>query len=289
MISFVILTYNNLRSATEPMCTSLFNISSLADVEIIFIDNRSTDGTVDFLKDLQARHSKVRLILNDVNVGFSKGMNQGLAAAKGDVIFLMNNDILFTPGWLETALAVIQRPEIGLVSPLINQPGDGLTADNYLQKYTALRSKQDKDFEYRCFIPFCCVGFRRQVFEKIGFLDEAFTPAYYEDNDYCLRSLYAGYKNAIALKSFVFHNHCQTTGQMADRKALLARNRQIYHQKHLLGEYIDHLIEENKKWRKKSISYRLKKLLVAALTAFIVDAAKKKQKRKRLEFLWGLD
>lgn len=288
MISCIILTYNQLENTTLPMCKTLISSLPAEGWEVIFVDNHSSDGTPEFIRNLQMQYSNVRAIFNGENLGFSKGMNQGLSVAKGEVLFLMNNDILFHSNWLAPILAVIHRPETGLVSPVVNQPGDGTTVHNYVQKADAILGSQNQDAAYRCFVPFCCVGFRREVFEKIGYLDEVFTLAYFEDNDYCLRSLYSGYKNAIALKSFVFHNHCQTTGKMEDRKALLDRNRKYFYQKHLLGEHIDQLERTIKLLRKKLLSYRIKKIFIEFICFFIYPPKKKKKCRNRLNHLLHL-
>jgi len=286
-LSFIVLTYNNLAIATQPMVESLLPTTPQRGTELIVVDNHSSDGTLEYFSKLQQSNPAIKIIANPENLGFSKGMNQGLAAAQGDVLILMNNDILFSTGWLELFLAVIRRPEVGLVSPQVNRLGDGCTAENFQTRAAKCRLMCD-DFVYQWFIPFCCVGLRREVFEKIGFLDEAFTPAYFEDNDYCLRSLYAGYKNAIALKSFVYHNHCQTTGQMADRKLIFERNQRQYYQKHLLGQYIDQLESSLKLLRKKTLQYRAKKWLIRLSSWFILNPKKRKLYRKSLEFKFGL-
>lgn len=288
MVSIIVLTCNNLESATKPFIDSLFQCTREDTFELIIVDNGSTDGTVDYLKKLSSRHPNIKLILNDENNGFSKGMNQGLSVAKGDVLFLMNNDILFPANWLSPALTVINRPEAGLVSPVVNRYGDGITARNYVQKAEAISRSCGQGVAYQCFVPFCCVGFRREVFERIGYLDEAFTPAYYEDNDYCLRSLYSGYKNAIALQSFVFHNHCQTSGKLLDRTAILKRNLSYYCEKHLIAQYIETLRNENKSLRKKLLSYRIKKIVIEFICFFVYSTRRKKTIRNRLKYILHL-
>ena len=62
---------------------SLLCNSQDADIELVVVDNASTDGTAEYLRDLAERDSRVRVLRNDENRGFAAGVNQGLAAARG--------------------------------------------------------------------------------------------------------------------------------------------------------------------------------------------------------------
>jgi GT2 family glycosyltransferase len=86
---------------------------------------------------------------------------------------------------------------------------------------------------------------RREVFEKVGFLDENFTPAWYEDDDYSFRVLYAGYKNAIANRSFVFHNQSTTSSKLPEKEKIIERNRQYFYDKHPLGKCFHEMYKKN--------------------------------------------
>ncbi|HDS85055.1 MAG TPA: glycosyltransferase family 2 protein [Phycisphaerales bacterium] len=283
MVSIIVLTCNNLESATKLFIDSLFQCTCEDQFELIIVDNGSKDGTVDYLKELSSRHSNIKLIFNDENNGYSKGNNQGLRIARGQYLCLVNNDILFTANWLDKLVSILQcHPEIGLISPVVNEPGDAVTSENYLDKMPLSVQTRDGCFQYSLSASFCCVCMHRKVFEKIGYLDEAFTPAYYEDADYCLRALYQGYKNAILLNSFVFHNHCQTSGTLADRAEIRRRNRLYYYDKHIIAEYIGKLRDENKLLRKKLFSYRIKKIFIEFICFFVHPKKRKKKCRKRL-------
>ena len=85
-LSIITLTYNKLKY-TKKYVESLFKYTK--DFELIIVDNGSTDGTREYLKSLD----NIKLILNDENVGFSKGNNQGLEIAEGEYIAFLNNDI----------------------------------------------------------------------------------------------------------------------------------------------------------------------------------------------------
>ena len=74
-----------------------------------------------YLDGLSRRHPHVRLIANGHNRGFAHAVNQGLAAATGDVLVLLNNDALAPPGWLPRLVRHLEDPDIGLVGPVTNR------------------------------------------------------------------------------------------------------------------------------------------------------------------------
>ncbi len=253
-ISLVTLTYNQLETATKPFINSLYKYTSESDFELVIVDNNSTDGTCDFLKDLQSKRKNVRVIYNSENLGYSKGNNQGLKIVdeSSPYIGLFNNDLLFTPNWLDNVVAEIEKnPRIGLASARINKNKKVMSPDNYLEKYKKYLSRFKNSFDENLHTSFCCVVFRREVFDKIGFLDENFTPAFYEDDDYCFRSLYAGYLNGYINTAFIYHNHCSTSGSIEGRNKLLERNRKYFYSKHYLGKYIYEKTGRGKSWFRK--------------------------------------
>ena len=96
LTSIVILTYNKLDY--NMLCIESIRQYTEPDAyEIIVVDNNSADGTVEWLKSQQ----DIQLILNSENVGFPAGCNQGIKAARGDSILLLNNDTVVTPRWLD--------------------------------------------------------------------------------------------------------------------------------------------------------------------------------------------
>jgi GT2 family glycosyltransferase len=250
-ISIVTLTYNQLERATKPYVESLFKYTSKDDFELVFVDNASVDGTVEYLKDLEGKYDNIRVIYNAENKGYSKGNNQGLLEISKDTPFvgLFNNDILFTPGWLEETLRVMDADKkIGLASPRINRNTKvGMTPENYLQKYKSYLKRYKGEFSYGIKVFFCCAIVRREVFEKIGLLDENFTPAFYEDDDYLFRSLYAGFRNGYVNTSFVYHNHQTSTGGLPEKEAILKRNKEYFFDKHYLGKYFYESVEIQRK------------------------------------------
>ena len=250
----VIITpaFNKFEMATKPFLQSLYPYETAKhrkytdenSFDLIIIDNGSTDGTVEYLENFAKEHSNIRLILNKENLGYSKANNQGInLALEGNYkyIGLLNNDILFTPDWLKNTLEVFELDkQLGMVSPRdAGRPKifkKKLTSDNYISHYENYLKRFKKPFKYMLEPLFSCVIVKREVIEKIGLMDENFTPAFWEDQDYCLRALYAGFSLATSNISFVFHNHSTTSSGV--NSEVYKRNEQYFYQKHPLGKWI---------------------------------------------------
>ena len=292
-ISLITLCYNQLENATKPMLESLYKFSDLQIFELIIVNNGSTDGTKEFLDEFSSKQKNAKVIHNKENFGFAKGMNEGLKAAKGDFIFLLNNDLLFTQNWLEKLTQILENnPDIGLLSCKTNYCGedfqlvenaDELTAKNYLEKIE-ISDKNRFDIIEATRIVFFCVGLSRKSFEKIGFLDENFGLAWYEDDDYTLRTLYAGLKIAIAQDVFIYHNHSQSTSKLSqskEGKELFEKNRNYFENKHYLYKILKTQAEKNNnkdfaKIKSKLVKYRklFNILLPTVIIEFLIILAK---------------
>src|ERR1019366_8002014 len=112
--SIVILTHNQL-AHTKTCLESIARHTPEAH-ELILVDNGSTDGTADYLREYAARHRRVVVIANRTNRGFAAGNNQGLALATGSQVLLLNNDTVVTPGWLGNMLKVLrEHPQVGVL------------------------------------------------------------------------------------------------------------------------------------------------------------------------------
>ncbi|UCC61829.1 MAG: glycosyltransferase, partial [Anaerolineae bacterium] len=93
--SLVVLNWNGRQWLGE--CIPSLLALDYPAYEIVLVDNGSTDGSIEFVRQ---HFTQVRLIANEENLGFSKGMNVGLQEAQGDVIVFLNNDLYDRPDWL---------------------------------------------------------------------------------------------------------------------------------------------------------------------------------------------
>lgn len=212
LVSIVILTFNQLKYTKE--CVASIRKHTLDPHEIIFVDNRSTDGTVKWLRQQVKEHDNYRLIENGQNLGFAKGCNQGIATSKGEYILLLNNDVVVTESWLSGMLECLKSAEdIGIVGPLTNNISGvqkvedvGYASTNELADYAKKFTERNRHrrIPLRRIVGFCML-FRRTLAEKIGMLDESFGTGNFEDDDYCYRAAQAGYQNMIAGDVFIHH------------------------------------------------------------------------------------
>lgn len=236
--------YNKLEKATKPFIETLYKYTDENLFDLIIVDNASSDGTVEYLKEIEEQHKNFKLICNSENLGYSKGNNIGIKMAlEGDYEFigLLNNDVLLAPDWLENTLKIFEMDkQLGMISPRdAGRPKfykKKITAKNYLENYKKYLAKFKEPFKYMLEPLFSCVIIKREVIEKIGLMDENFTPAFWEDQDYCLRASYAGYSLATSNLAFVFHNHSTTSSAIS--KEIYEKNKQYFYKKHPLGKWI---------------------------------------------------
>lgn len=210
-ISIISLTFNGLEW-TKKFYESLI-AAGINNYELILIDNASTDETPKYLSDI-SKDSNVKVIFNEKNIGFPAAVNQGILESKGEYIVVANNDIVLTKGCLDRMIQVAESHKtIGLVGPISNEVSGFQKDENavyksieQMHKY-AQKVRQQNNGETLNFprIAFLFTLIKREVIEKIGGLDERFSPGNYEDDDFCLRAQIAGFKTVIAKDVFIHH------------------------------------------------------------------------------------
>ncbi len=236
-VSLVALTYNQL-DYTKSFIQSLYQNTNYP-FELIIVDNHSKDNTIKFLKELEKTKNNVKLILNENNLGFPKGVNQGIKKAAGNYILIANNDIVLTKGWLARLIEIAESDtKIGLVGPRSNSVS-GMQLDKEAKYGTIIEMhnyagvlKQNNNGRLLEFprVAFLCTLIKKEVIEKIGGLDERFSPGNFEDDDFCLRAQLAGFKTVIAQDVFIHHYGSKsfTAEGMEKYKARLEVNQKVF-------------------------------------------------------------
>ena len=238
LVSIIILTLNRLEVTRE--CITSIQRHTPETHEIIFIDNGSTDGTVSWLRELAGAQANYHLIENENNLGFAAGCNQGMRAARGSFILLLNNDVVVTPEWLSGMIECFSSDTIGIVGPMTDNisgiqqwPWATRQGTERLDEFSRnfRRNNRFRRIPTRRVVGFCMM-FRRELMDRIGLLDEQFGSGNFEDDDYCLRAALAGFRNLVAADVFIHHVGSATfEGNNIDYREALMRNQQLFSQK----------------------------------------------------------
>ena len=191
--TIIIVTYNRLEYTR--LCVDSIVAHTPEPYQLIVVDNASSDGTVDYLRE---RFGDDAVIANDSNEGFVKAANRGMASAKGRYVLLLNNDTVVTPGWLAALQAAAERtPDAGIVSgKIIGPDGRVQLAGAYIAFDGSARMigeglPEDPSLATErevCYVGGHCMLIRREVIESIGLLDDSYGFGYHEDTDYCYRA-----------------------------------------------------------------------------------------------------
>ncbi|MDX2269278.1 MAG: glycosyltransferase [Bryobacter sp.] len=188
--------------------------------EVIVVDNGSIDGSVDYLR---TNFPTVRVLALPQNLGFGGGSNAGFAAAKNDIVVLLNSDMRVAPDFLPPLLACFHAPDIFAVScqiffsdPQKAREETGLTEGQFRSGMLRVRHRVDEDLQ----VPFPCFyagggssAFDRKKFLALGGFDEILAPFYLEDTDLGFLAWKVGWRVLYQPASHVWHEHRGTIGK----------------------------------------------------------------------------
>lgn len=246
--SVVIVSYNVadlLASAIESVYADLERANIAG--EVIVVDNASHDDSVNMV---QARFPRVRLIANGENLGFGSAVNQGMMAAHGQCVVVLNPDANVKSGFFDAMQRFLQRqPHVGLVGPHVAEP-NGVTQSTCRRSYTlATAFLQSTPLEwwlgespdlkrFYCrdlnentearidWVVGACLVVRREVLQAVGGCDPRFF-MYFEETDWCQRIQAAGWEIAYFPEARVVHKRSQSANQ-----DLISRALNFHHSRH---------------------------------------------------------
>ncbi|MCS7187152.1 MAG: glycosyltransferase family 2 protein [Armatimonadota bacterium] len=238
LLSIVIVSWN-VREDLRECLQSLLGTgdrglgSGKLDFEVIVVDNASSDGTAEMVK---REFPQVKLIVNEENLGFTKANNIGIRQSRGKYILLLNPDTIVKPNALRALVECAEaHPDAGIIGAKLLNPdgsiqrsarsfpdiGAGLFRNTFLGRLFPnnpfVRRYLLTDFSYDevrevDWVSGAAMLVRREVFERIGLLDESFW-AYCEDVDLCWRAWQAGFKVLFCPSAVIVHKIGRSSDQ----------------------------------------------------------------------------
>lgn len=219
LVSIVILNYN-CEKYLDKLLSSILTDKNPFNTEIIIIDNRSRDNSIEIIKDYIKKYGhehSIRLLINKTNLGYGKAMNQGLGLARGKYVAFLNCDLYCESGWLKYIVETFRsNPRIAIVQPLIYDYDDKTKVQSYgLYCDLACNFKSSNGRSPVILAPFgAAFVVRRDVFQMIGGFDPDFF-LYGEEIDVGLRIWMAGYMVVLEPRAKVFHKGGGSTSRSA--------------------------------------------------------------------------
>lgn len=194
----------------------------------VVVDNASPDGTLDIVR---AEFPEVEALPMRANLGVSKGNNAVLARYDADLYVMLNPDTEVRPGWLAALVEeAAANPRVGIVGGKLLYPdgriqhvgGEATPTGprHYGQLAPAHAYDEAADVDY---VTLACGLIKREVLERVGYLDEAYSPYYYEDADLCLRARAAGFRVRYTPRCVVVHHENASTAASSQPGAAKAR------------------------------------------------------------------
>lgn len=205
-ITIVIPTFNGL-SLLKKHLPQVIKYSG-KEIKIIIVDNGSSDGTEAYL--ISKYSGKVRCLRNEKNLFFPIAVNQGVGAAKTDLVVLINNDVHPQAGYLETAIRHFTDKSVFAVT--FDETSSSWPQVTWQGKLQYLRGEDKSQPHLSAWASGGSAIFRKSIWDELGGLDEIYSPGYWEDIDIGWRAWKAGYQIIWEPKAKVIHQHESSFG-----------------------------------------------------------------------------
>jgi GT2 family glycosyltransferase len=203
--------------------------------EIILVDNGSTDETAQLLERVRG----LKVHRNARNVGFPAGVNQAARLATGEFLLLLNNDTQVLAKSIDAAAEFLgTHPDVGavggkvvLLDGTLQEGGCIIVEDGYGQQQGRAEDVYHPAFNFQRDVDYCSGVFlmtRHELFSKLGGLDEALSPGYFEDTDYCVRLRKAGCRVVYLPDALTLHYENATSSTLFDVPELFHRHHDYF-------------------------------------------------------------
>lgn len=240
----IIVPVYNAPEAVERCLTSVLAKTDLTRDRVLMINDGSSNELVQPLLDRFARHPGFHLLVNPQNMGYTRTINRGIRWAEGDDILLLNSDTIVHDGWIDGMRKVaFGTPKAGTVTAMgdnsgsfsfpvaniVNAKPDDMSHDDWAKRIIAF-TQVSEPIDVPTGNGFC-LYIRRDLMDHIGLFDEeTFPRGYGEENDFCMRTMKAGWKNFITPHAYVFHQRTASFG--GEKDGLIKTAMEIVHQRY---------------------------------------------------------
>jgi O-antigen biosynthesis protein len=264
-ISIIVTNWNGLKLLQKNF-QRVIDTSQEAE-EIIFTDDASGDESVSYMKSLQKKYPKIKIIAHKKNVGFGKNSNYAVSKAKGDLVVLLNNDIYPHDNYIKNSLKHFKDKNVfgvGFAESGNENWGNIYWQNGYLQHNCGYKNKKT---HITAWLSGGSSIIRRDLFLELGGFDNVYEPFYYEDLDLGFRAWKSGYKLLWDPHCIVDHKHESTISKFPKKflDYVKERNRLL-----IILRNID-----NKKLLKQNKYARFLRVLSGPNYIKIIRAAKK--------------
>ncbi|HMG06508.1 MAG TPA: glycosyltransferase family 2 protein, partial [Chthoniobacterales bacterium] len=232
LVSIVIPTRDRVELLQQCL-TSIRERTDYPSIELIIVDNSSTEtATLKFLQEIE-QQPDTRVVRDSAAFNFSRLINRGAAAAKGDVLAFLNNDVeAKEPGWLREMVSHVMRAGVGAVGARLWYPNGTLQHGGVIlglggvagHAFTGVPRGHAGYFNRAWLQQNCsavtaaCMLVRREVFEKAGGFDEENLAISFNDVDFCLRLRAAGFQNVWTPSASLIHHESASRGHQYTRE-----------------------------------------------------------------------
>ena len=200
--------------------------------EVVLVDNPADGGMRERLRD-EVRGGTV--VLNDRNVGFGPGANQGADLARGRHLVFLNSDAVVRPGWLDPLIESLEHdPLVGAAVPkflngdgTLQEAGGLVFGDGSTRMYGHGQDPNDPRYRFRRYVDYgsgACLAVRRSTFLEMGGFDPVYLPAYCEDVDLQLSLRRRGLRTVYEPRAEVVHARFGSAGRETEARHWVERN-----------------------------------------------------------------